>query len=58
MKHKTIAVPISTCVHIRRMFEDLKAEFGVDFSFTIMAQGHIVAAHNNKHGDIRPTIKT
>ena len=56
-KRRATPVSVETAVLISKLTENLKAEFGCDFAFNILARGHYVASHCNSPGIISPTIK-
>lgn len=55
MSRKVRPTPVSAALvqTVEKLTEQLKAEFGTDFSFTIMGEGHFVARHNIE-GIIKP----
>lgn len=54
---KPIPVNVHLANTIAKMKEELTAQFGCDFAFTIMGHGHFVSTHNYRQGIILPTIK-
>ncbi len=44
-----------TTFAITELRKALEAEFGVDFAYSIMGRGHLLAAHNTVQGEVKPS---
>jgi hypothetical protein len=51
-------VSVHTARLIDQLRENLKAEFGCDFSYSIIGRGHYIAASNASLGYLPPTIRS
>lgn len=54
---KQTAVSQVTKSMIEALNEQLENEFGKDYSFTVHARGHMVAASTMEFGDVQPVLK-
>jgi hypothetical protein len=50
-------VDVETAQLILRLRDKLRAQFGFDFSYVVMAKGHYVATSNAPQGITEPVIK-